>query len=61
MVSASTPRSGREVGAQVAVGEPVGQEAEHDDGGEQGVDARVAEAQRGDALAVDDDGCGDVG
>ncbi len=51
---------GREVSAEVAVGEPVGQESEHDDGGEQGVDARVAEAERGDALTVEGDGLRDV-
>ena len=39
---------------QVAVPEALGTEAEGEQGGEQGLHARVAEAQRGGALAVDD-------
>ena len=40
---------GRQDGAQVAVGEAAGQQPEDAQGGEQGVDAGVAEAQPGDA------------
>ena len=39
--------------SQVAVGEPVGLEPGDGDGGEQGVDAGVTEAQSGDALSVE--------
>ena len=50
----------REVGAEVAVGEAVGQEPEGAQGGEQGLDALVGEAQAGDARAGGgDDGGGD--
>ena len=41
----------RDEGAQVAVGETVGQEPEGAQGGEQGVRARVAEPQPGNAGA----------
>ena len=47
--------------AEIAVGEPVGQEAEHDDGGKQGVDSRVGESECGRALTADDGGSGEVG
>ena len=43
-----------EVVAQVAVGEPVGLEPGDGDGGQQGMDARVTEAQRRDTLTIDD-------
>ena len=43
-----------DVVAQVAVAEPVGSEPIDSDGGQQGMDPRVTEAQGGDSLASDD-------
>jgi len=48
-----------EVLAQVAVGEPVGQETKHDERRQQRLDTGVGEAQSGGALTVDDDGRSD--
>ena len=51
---------GRDQGAQLAVGEPAGQQPVDEQGLQQGVDAGVAEAQPGDAGAIwVDDGRGE--
>lgn len=43
----------RECGAQVAVGETLGEEPEQDQGAQERVEARVGEAERRDPLAID--------
>ena len=48
------------MGSQVSVGEPGGQEAKDDQDAEQRLDPRVAEAQRGCTLVIDDDGLADL-
>src|SRR5258708_39937763 len=56
------PQQGREVGAQVAVGETVGQQPEGADGGEQGLYAGAGDRHSGDAGASwADDGMGEGG
>jgi hypothetical protein len=53
-------QQGREVLAQIAVGEPGGQETEDDQGREERLNAILLEAQRGGTLAVDLNGLGDL-
>jgi hypothetical protein len=46
--------------AQIAVGEPGGQETEDDQGREERLNAILLEAEGGGALAVNGDGLGDL-
>ena len=59
-LAGSEAQQWREQFAQVAVGEPRGQEAEDDQRREERLDALLLEAERGGALAVDRDGLGDL-
>jgi hypothetical protein len=47
-------QQGRQVGAEIGVAEPVGQQTEHDQGREQGLGSGGVERQGGRALRTDD-------
>lgn len=61
-VAGGAAEQGRELGAQVTVGEAVNDEPEHQQGVQQGMNAGIAESQRrGAGAVVGDDGLGDRG